>query len=224
MLPSGEIIISSMTPADLRNLIQTGEGRYLEFKKTTPSVEKIAREIGAFANSKGGTILIGVDDQKNITGISAYFEEEYVLHKAAYERCVPGVPIQIELVHSGNQDVMVVRVPEAEKKPVYNKSKKKRLVYVRRNDESVLASDEQAEILKNKYSDDGVKFEYGENEQMLFRYLNEYGEITVLKYSQLVNVTTYRASKILINLVSAGVLKLFNRSDTDYYAFSHSMK
>lgn len=224
MLPNGEIIISSISAADLRNLIQTGEGRYLEFKKKTPSVEKIAREISAFANSKGGTILIGVDDHKNITGITAYFEEEYVLHKAAYNCCVPAVPIQIELVHSGNQDVMVVRVPEADKKPVYNKSEKKRLVYVRRNDESVLASDEQVEILKNKYSTEGVTFEYGKKEQMLFRYLNEYGEITVLKYSQLINVTTYRASKILVNLVSAGVLKLFNRSDTDYYAFSHTMK
>lgn len=224
MLPNGEIMISSISAADLRNLIQTGEGRYLEFKKKTPSVEKIAREISAFANSKGGTILIGVDDHKNITGITAYFEEEYVLHKAAYNCCVPAVPIQIELVHSGNQDVMVVRVPEADKKPVYNKSEKKRLVYVRRNDESVLASDEQVEILKNKYSTEGVTFEYGKKEQMLFRYLNEYGEITVLKYSQLINVTTYRASKILVNLVSAGVLKLFNRSDTDYYAFSHTMK
>lgn len=224
MLPNGEITISSMTPADLRNLIQTGEGTYLEFKKTTPSEEKIAREIGAFANTKGGTILIGVDDYKNITGVNAYFEEEYVLHKAAYECCVPAVEIEIELIHHGNQDVMVVRVPEAKKKPVYNKSKKKRLVFVRRDDKSVLASDEEAEILKNRYSDEGVTFEYGEREQMLFRYLNEYGEITVLKYSQLINVTTYRASKILVNLVSAGVLKLFNRSETDYYTFSHSMK
>lgn len=224
MLPNGEITISSMTPADLRNLIQTGEGMYLEFKKTTPSVEKIAREIAAFANSKGGTILIGVDDHKNITGVSAYFEEEYLLHKAAYECCVPAVEIEIELIHSGNQDVMVVRVPEVEKKPIYNKSKKKRLVFVRRDDKSVLASDEQAEILKKRYSDEGVTFEYGEREQMLFRYLNEYGEITVLKYSQLINVTTYRASKILVNLVSAGVLKLFNRSETDYYTFSHSTK
>lgn len=224
MLPNGEITISSMTSADLRNLIQMGEGMYLEFKKTTPSVEKIAREIGAFANSKGGTILIGVDDYKNITGVNAYFEEEYLLHKAAYECCVPAVEIEIELIHSGNQDVMVVRVPEAVKKPVYNKNEKKRLVFIRQDDKSVLASDEQAEILKNRYSDDGVTFEYGEREQMLFRYLNEYGEITVLKYSQLINVTTYRASKILVNLVSAGVLKLFNRSEKDYYTFSHTTK
>lgn len=220
LLPNGEIVISEMDAADLRNLIHTGEGKFLEFKKTTPVPEKIAREIAAFANTNGGTILIGVDDFKNITGVSAYFEEEYLLHKAAGEFCVPNVPLQIELVHIGQLDVMVVKVPEAEKKPVYIKNRKKRLVFIRVKDESVLASDEQTEILKNTCSDKGVTFEYGENEQMLFRYLNEYGEITVLKYSQLVNVTTYRASKILINLVSAGVLELFRKSETDYFTFS----
>lgn len=224
MLPNGEIVISDMTPADLRNLIQTGEGTYLEFKKKTPVPEKIAREIAAFANTNGGTILIGVDDYKNVTGVSAYYEEEYLLYKAAGECCVPAVPIQIELVHSGPYDVMVVRVPESDNKPVYNKGKKKRLVFVREKDESILASDEMTEVLKQKYSGTGVTFEYGNNEQMLFRYLNEYGEITVLKYSQLVNVTTYRASRILVNLVSAGVLKLFRRADTDYYTFSHVTK
>ncbi len=224
LLPNGEIVISDMSPADLRNLIQTGEGTYLEFKKTTPSPEKIAREIAAFANTKGGTILVGVDDYKNITGIRAYYEEEYLLQKAAHECCVPPVPIRIELVHSGQIDVIVVKVPEMSEKPVYNKSKKKRLVFVREKDESVLASDEMAEILKQKHSDEGVTFEYGEKEQMLFRYLNEYGEITVMKFSQLVSINSYRASKILINLVSAGVLKLFRRSETDYYTFSNSTK
>lgn len=221
ILPTGEIVISDMNLSDLRHLIKRGEGTYLEFKKRTPTPEKIAREIAAFANTKGGTILIGVDDYKNIIGISAYFEEEYLLYKAAYDICVPAVPIRIELVHAGSADVMVVQVEEAEKKPIYNKSKKKRLVFVREKDESILASDEMTEVLKTKYSDDGVTFEYGEREQMLFRYLNEYNDITVLKYSQLINVTTFRASRILVNLVSAGVLKLFRKSETDYFEFSN---
>lgn len=224
ILPNGEIVISDMTPSDLRHLIQTGEGRFLEFKKTIPSAEKIAREIAAFANTNGGTILIGVDDNQTITGINAYFEEEFLLMEAAQKWCVPAVELAIELVHAGSCDVMVVRVAEAEKKPVFYKNKKKRLVFVRRGDESVLASDEVTEVLKKKYSNEGVTFEYGENEQMLFRYLNEYGEISVRKFSQLINVTTYRASKILINLVSAGVLKLFTRHNTDYYTFSQSAK
>jgi predicted HTH transcriptional regulator len=224
LLPNGEIKISQMNAADLRNLIQRGEGTYLEFKKTIPSPEKIAREIAAFANTSGGTILVGVDDYKNIRGISAYFEEEFLLMEAAHKCCVPAVELDIELVHSGSQDVMVVRVPEAEQKPVYLKSRKKRLVFIRQNDESILASDEQAEILKQQYSESGVTFEYGRNEQMLFRYLNEYGEITVSRFARLINVTSFRASKILVNLVSAGVLKLFRRSETDYYAFAENPK
>ncbi len=59
---------------------------------------------------------------------------------------------------------------------------------------------------------------------MLFRYLNEYGDITVSKFAQLINVTSFRASKILVNLVSAGVLKLFTRDKTDLYTFAESTK
>lgn len=224
LLPNGEIRISQMNAADLRNLIQRGEGTYLEFKKTIPSPEKIAREIAAFANTGGGTILIGVDDFKNITGVAGFFEEEFLLMEASQKHCVPAVPLDIELVHTGPFDVMVVRVPEMENKPVYLKNKKKRLVFIRINDESVLASDEQSEVMKKQHSSEGVTFEYGKNEQMLFRYLNEYGEITVSKFAQLINVTTYRASRILVNLVSAGILRLFRRYETDYFAFSETTK
>lgn len=213
-----------MSPGDLKNLVQTGEGQYLEFKRRIPTAKKIAREIAAFANSKGGTILVGVDDNGTIPGIREYFEEEYLLVKAAYDYCVPEVPIEIELVHTGPVDVMVVRVKESETKPIYNKSKKKRLVYIRRDDASVLASDELVEVLKQQYSSDGVTFEYGKNEQMLFRYLNEYGEITVTNFANLINQTSYRASRILINLVSAGVLKLFTKKEVDYYTFSNRTK
>jgi predicted HTH transcriptional regulator len=113
-----------------------------------------------------------------------------------------------------------VKVPEMPSKPVYVKGETKRRVYVRRGDESVLASDELTEVLKQKHAEAGVTFEYGENEQMLFRYLNEYGEITVQKYADLINQTTYRAGKILVTLVSAGILTLFTKGPTDYYAFS----
>ncbi len=223
-LPNGEITISEMSAGDLRNLIQTGESTHLEFKRTIPTAKKIAREIAAFANTSGGTILIGVDDNGTIPGIREYFEEEFLLYQAAYDHCVPEVPIDIELVHSGPVDVMVVRVPESPDKPIYNKNKKKRLVYVRREDASMLASDELTEILKQQYSPKGVTFEYGKNEQMLFRYLNEYGEITVHNFANLINQTSYRASKILINLVSAGVLSLFSKNDKDYYTFSNRTK
>ncbi len=220
----GMINISSMRPWDLKNLIRTGEGEFLEFKKTAPDAIKMAREISAFANGGGGTILIGVSDDRTVTGIQGYFEEEYTVQKAASEICTPAVPVQIELVHYSGLDVMVISVPEADQKPVYVKGKKVRHVYVRRGAKSVTASDEMIDLLKNGTSQEGVTFEYGERERALFRFLNEYGEITVEGFARLVNVTTFRSSRILVSLASAGILSLSYRDNVEYFTFSQRLE
>lgn len=209
-----------MSLGDLKRLVQTGEGKFLEFKRTIPTAEKIAREIAAFANTSGGTLLVGVDDDKTLVGVESYHEDEYLLNKAAHKLCKPVLDILTELVHLGERDIMVVRVNEAPVKPVYVMVKGRRTVYVRDRDKSIVASDEIIEVLKNESSGEGVTFEYGPNEQQLFRYLNEYGKITVHKFSHLINTNSYRASRILVNLVSAGVLQLFTQGKTDYFSFS----
>ncbi|MGM0587997.1 MAG: AlbA family DNA-binding domain-containing protein [Bacteroidota bacterium] len=214
---------SEMSLNDLKHLVNTGEGSYLEFKRTVPSPEKIAREIAAFANTRGGTLLIGVDDDKTLVGVTDYFEEEYLLRKAAEKLCKPAADIHIEIVpFSLDRDIMVVRVMKAEVKPVYvYQDMTNRTVYTRVDDKSVVASDEQVNVLKNETSSEGVSFEYGPNEQKLFRYLNEYGRITVNEFSNLIDVTSYRASNILVSLVSAGVLELFNTGKNEYFSFSN---
>lgn len=217
---SDTVKISELTKNDLKNLIQTGESSFLEFKHSVASPEKIAREIAAFANTKGGTILIGVEDNGEMLGVEGYHEEEFWLNQGAKDECIPEVPIKIEMVNLGERDILIVKVPEAEKKPVYVKGKKFRQVYVRVEDESVVASDEFIEVLKKNYSEDEITFEYGDKEQQLFRFLNEYGDITVKRFSLLISVTTYRAAKILVNLVSAGILDLFEKDGVTHYTFS----
>ncbi|MDZ7681396.1 MAG: NAD(P)H-dependent glycerol-3-phosphate dehydrogenase [Fodinibius sp.] len=102
--------LSQMDYLDVKNLAQTGEGAFLEFKRTIPSAYKIAREIAAFANTKGGTLLIGVDDDKSLVGVMGYQEEEFLLAKAARELCRPAVDITIEIVYFGERDLLVIRV------------------------------------------------------------------------------------------------------------------
>lgn len=217
---TGTIKVSKMSRQDLKNLIDRGEGRFLEFKHKVSSPEKIARELAAFANTKGGTLLVGVEDNGNMIGTESFFEEEFWLNQAAKDVCVPEIPINIEMINIGHRDIIIVEVPEAEKKPIYVKSKKKRQVFIREGEESVLASKERVEILKNGSSDEGVTFEYGEKEQLLFRFLNEYGDINVNRYAIIANVTTYRAAKILVNLVSAGVLNIFQKDGVEHYTFA----
>lgn len=214
--------ISEMDYLDVKNLAQTGEGTFLEFKRTIPSAEKIAREIAAFANTNGGTLLIGVDDDKSLVGVDGYQEEEFLLNQAANQLCEPKVVITIEVVHFGERDLLVIKVPEADKKPVFVRNKTASKVYVRDKDRNRVASRERVEILKKKHSPKGVTFQYGPKEQKLFRYLNEYGEITVIKFSHLIDSDKERASGILVNLVSAGILNLFTKDNIDYFTFSQS--
>lgn len=216
-----QAIPSTMSLDDLQRLVKTGEGTFLEFKRAISSPKKIGREIAAFANTNGGTLLIGVDDNKTLIGVLGYHEEEFLLNKAADDLCSPSIQIDIKIVHFGERDIMVVYVPEADRKPIYVRNgSKKRDVYIREDDKSVVATEEAISIMKNETSEDGVTFEYGPNEQKLFRYLNEYEKITVNDFSNLIDVTSYRASQILVNLVSAGILETSNQNSTEYYSFS----
>lgn len=215
------VSLSQMDYLDVKNLAQTGEGTYLEFKRTIPSAYKIAREIAAFANTKGGTLLIGVDDDKSLVGVMGYQEEEFLLDQAAKEFCHPVVDITIEVVHFGDRDLLVIKVPESPDKPIFVKDEDDEdIVFMREKDQNKVASKELIEIIKNRNSDEGVTFEYGPNEQKLFRYLNEYGEITVEKFADLVDVSRSNASTILVNLVSADILNLFRKDNVDYFTYS----
>jgi predicted HTH transcriptional regulator len=53
---------------NIRKLILQGEGTTLDFKKTITSNEKIAKSLVAFANNRGGQLLIGVADDGSIKG------------------------------------------------------------------------------------------------------------------------------------------------------------
>ncbi len=216
---AGNMPLSTMSRQDLKNLIATGESSFLEFKHKVASPEKIAREIAAFANTNGGTILIGVSDNGEMVGTESYMEEEFWLEAAA-KLCVPEIDIHMELLNIGNKDIVIVDVPEAEKKPIYLKGKKRRKVFVRQADESVLANEELIEVMKLGSREEGITFEFGENEQLLFRFLKEYSEITVERFSIIINTTSYTAAKILVNLVSVGVLDLFEKDGVAHYTFS----
>ena len=214
--------LSQMDYLDVKNLAQTGEGAFLEFKRTIPSAYKIAREIAAFANTQGGTLLIGVDDDKSLVGVVGYQEEKFLLDKAAKELCQPAVDITIEIVYFGDRDLLVIRVPEAPDKPIFvtDEGDEDATVFIREDDQNKVASKELIEIIKKQNSGKGVTFEYGSNEQALFRYLNEYGEITVKKFAQLVDVPRETASATLVDLVAADILNLFRKDNVDYFTYS----
>ena len=55
--------IQAMEASEILELIGNGETTKVQFKSDVNNVISIAREMVAFSNTKGGLILIGVDDK-----------------------------------------------------------------------------------------------------------------------------------------------------------------
>ena len=53
---------------DLEDILQLGEGQYIEFKESLD--KSFAKELVAFANASGGNIYLGITDSCTIKGIS----------------------------------------------------------------------------------------------------------------------------------------------------------
>ena len=62
----------------LVEIIDQGESSTLEFKRDGLSIQSLAKELVAFLNLEGGTVLIGVEDDGSISGISCAGVEEWV--------------------------------------------------------------------------------------------------------------------------------------------------
>lgn len=61
---------------DIQKILSLPEGKTLEFKKDLSSIKPILKTLVAFANTAGGTLLIGRDDDGAIIGIDDIFEAE----------------------------------------------------------------------------------------------------------------------------------------------------
>lgn len=99
-----------MNITELENLIKIGEGLTLEFKKSPGS--NIGREICAFANAKGGRIILGVDDNGRIVGVNNHNKLKSEMQATA-RNIEPPLLLDIETVN----DILVVKVPEGKNKP-----------------------------------------------------------------------------------------------------------
>ena len=109
-----------MEAIELIELTTRGEDSRTQFKQTITNAESLAGDLVAFSNSKGGKILIGVNDQGVIVGLSGDDTRRInqLLSNTATDRVRPSINPDTENVAiAGGQIVMVVTVPEGISKP-----------------------------------------------------------------------------------------------------------
>ncbi len=197
-----------MTRNQLDELIEQGESTRLEFKRTISSAHRIARTLAAFANTSGGTLLIGVADDGKILGVPSELREVRKVEDATDKLVDPVLSVSYETLSPDGRKVLIINVPESEEKPHYVIDESgKRTIYVRAKDKSVptnkliIAKDTTAdgELIKSPMA------------RTLIQYLRKNEHITADRFAKLVNVSAYRAGKLLRQMAEQGLLLLIDK-------------
>lgn len=77
--------------SELLQLISKGEGIQLEFKTEITNSKDVAATLVAFANTNGGSVLVGVKDSGKLKGVNPS-EEEFMIEEAVSAFTKPNVP------------------------------------------------------------------------------------------------------------------------------------
>lgn len=134
----------------------TFETENIEFK--SQFTEEIYKEVIAFANTDGGIVYVGIDNDGNVIGLADVDQEYTRITNGIRDAIMPDVTMFVRFTIQDNK-VVRIAVSEGANKPYYLKGKglKPSGVYVRQGTSSVPASPEQ--IRRMIKESDGDMFE-----------------------------------------------------------------
>jgi predicted HTH transcriptional regulator len=218
-----------MKRKDLLEIIEKGESLSCEFKRKFSTHEKIAKEMIAFANTNGGVMLFGIDDNKEIIGVDSEKTEVELVKETAENYCVPPLQYEVEFVDVNGKEIVIVNIPESKNKPhrlqdyLKNFDITKAMVFIRVNDKSMQASKEMMRIMRAESENLKLKkYSIGDIEKNAFEYLDKNESITVKDLSELVNISTRRASRTLVKMVRAKLLIIHTKDNGEEYFTSRT--
>ena len=86
------------------------EGKTLEFKRDLSSPKPMLKTLVAFANTAGGRLVIGVDDDKQVVGVEDPLEEEERLCNLIADSIAPRLVPNIEMITVEGKTLLIAEV------------------------------------------------------------------------------------------------------------------
>ena len=201
---------------NLLDLVAEGEGLRIEFKRLVHSAPKIARSITAFANTSGGVILIGVDDDRRIVGIHSEKETLQIIDEAMRLHIEPKPRIEVRFEEFRRRMVMLVDIPESPERPHFHVERVirrdtgrrdvERRVFIRDGSHNKAASEDRIELMLS--SREPLKVSFTDRERRLLGWLEDRERITAEEFADSACIPMNEARRILVSLVRSGALRL----------------
>ena len=108
-------------------LINNGESKTLELKEKLPASQKLAVTAVAFSNTARGKIMIGVNDKREIVGVSddEIFDMQEKVSSVIYDLCYPNILPEIYAQNIDGKLLLIIEIYRGSLLPYYLKSKGK---------------------------------------------------------------------------------------------------
>ncbi|MCP3956502.1 MAG: ATP-dependent DNA helicase RecG [bacterium] len=103
-----------MLKTELTELVRNGESSGVEFKRDDVHPQSLAKEMAALLNLAGGCVLLGVEDDGSVTGLSRDLEkvEEWVMEVSRHHLQPPVIPYWETLVWDQERHVGIIALPD----------------------------------------------------------------------------------------------------------------
>ncbi|MFN8237152.1 MAG: ATP-binding protein [Chitinophagales bacterium] len=202
---------------ELERIISRGEGVQLDFKQAITSQRKIARTLAAFANNRGGKLLIGVKDNGMLMGCDTE-EEMDMIHEAAEHFCEPPVDVVFSIYETDDSlTILEVDVNNSLRKPHFAQDDHgKWQLYMRSSDKTMLASKNTQRMLEVEDGEEVDTTSLDSKERFILDYLKIRQTITAKILAQQLNISLQRANMMLVKLTKLGLI-LYNKDERGAY-------
>ena len=105
---------------DIKKLLGSSEGKTLEFKRSLDSPQGVLRSLCAFANTAGGTLLVGVEDRtRSVCGVDDPLGMEERIASLVSDSILPLLVPEIELLSWRKTQILAVTVHPSQNRPHY---------------------------------------------------------------------------------------------------------
>ena len=167
----------------LKEIIDLGENRKIEFKEILPSGNGLSNTVVAFSNGAGGKLIIGISDEKEIIGIT---DEEIIelpdkISNIIYDSCYPAILPEIYIKNIDGKKLLIINIFPGNLKPYFIKAKGKlKGTYIRVGATNKIADEEMIQELerqkRNISFDEEIMYDYDINNIDFDKLIADFGK------------------------------------------------
>ena len=204
----------------LQELIRFGEHTRQDFKFRIDDQRKIARTLCAFANTEGGSLLIGVKDNGKIVGCDPQ-EEFHMIEGAASLFCYPPITVKSRIWQDDFRLVLEVIVP-LNNPPIHraNDDQGKKRSYIRVGDETIAANKITEGVWRERMKIGGKPLAFDNDQMELLEILRNHELLSLSKLYRLSSLPMKQIDRLVIQLICWDIIEQHFTNDGVRYSLS----